>query len=589
MEMEMRFENMQIPQEIKDLISKGIKVFPCVPGNNKNPLTKNGFHDASSNEKQVIEWLSKWPECNWAMPTGKINNRTVLDVDPRNGGHISIEQFKLPETPFVKTGGGGWHYYFNYSIKAKTGSSLIAPGLDIRNDGGYVIIPPSKTEKLYIWNDDDIPFADVPEWMFTDQYEKITKNFEVPDGPIEQGKQEETLFRLVCSLKYKKMTPGIIQKTLRVIIDDKEKCPQDPNNPFTDKDIERWIKSAFKYPDTQLEEKKKPEAIIYLNPISVMDFKKKDIPPIEWYIKGIIQKKGRTMISAREGIGKSFVVLNMLTSICAGEDMFINKFETCKTKPNVLYIDFELGESALQHRLKTMGEKTSLSNLYVQSIYGWEILDESYQTALEQIIETNNIKILAFDPLGNLWSGDENKRTEVKQVTDYLDFVMDKYKTSILLTHHWRKATQHFKEGGEMAAGSYGWGKWLDNHITLQGTTDSMVITCEKNRNARKWNKIVATLDQDTFLLNYSGDLENKPQFTDEDLLGIFNSFGRREVSQPEFIKKGEMVCSKSTLYDKLNTSKLLFVDKKRKPFVISLRENVSEYIQEQLEETWGE
>lgn len=570
---------MTIPKELSDLIEKGVKIFPCVAGMNKAPLTKRGFYDASSDVKQVQEWVDKWPHATWAMRTGEINNRTVLDVDPRHGGHLSIQQFVLPETPYVKTGGGGWHYHFQYSKFAKTGSSIIAPGLDIRNDGAYVLIPPSKTQNPYVWCDESIPFAQVPEWMFTEQYEKKTKNFEMPEGEIERGKQEETLFRLVCSLKYKKIPPGMIQESLRAIINDKTKCPQDPNNPFTDKDIERWIKSAFKYPDNQPEEKKKPEAIIYLNPIAVADFKKKDIPPIEWYVKGIIQKRGRTMISAREGIGKSFVVLNMLTSICYGDEVFLNKFEVGGNKPNVLYIDFELGESALQHRLKKMGEKTNLSNLFVQSIYGWEILDESYQTALEQIIETNRINILAFDPLGNLWSGDENKRMEVKQVTDYLDFVMDKYKTSILLTHHWRKATQHFKEGGEMAAGSYGWGKWLDNHVTLQGTTDAIVISCEKNRNDRKWNKIVAKIDQDTFLLEYAGDLENKAKFTDDDLLGIFRSFEMDRVAQPDFIKKGQEVCSKSTLYDLLAHSKYLDVDKSKKPHMIFMKEKQNDYL----------
>ena len=578
-------EDMNLPVELQGLIQKGINIFPC--NQDKQPLTKNGYKDASCHIGKIEDWYKRYPGCNWGMPTGKKNNRTVLDIDPRNGGHISIERFDLPETPYVKTGGGGWHYHLKYSEKAKNGSNIIAPGIDIKNDGGYVLVPPSKTVKEYIWNDEQLEFAEVPEWMWSEKYEKLTEKFQIPDGPIPEGQQDEILFRLVCSLKYKKMPPGIIREALKAIINDKDKCPQKKDNPFTEKDIERWIKSAFKYPETEKEEKKKPDAIIYLNPVSVLDFKKKDIPPIEWHIKGIIQKRGRTMISAKEGMGKSFVTLNMLSAVCCGEEKFLNKFEIQQDRPNALYIDFELGESALQHRLKSMGEKTTLKNLFVQSIYGWEILDESYQTALEQIIENNQIKILAFDPLGNLWSGDENKRMEVKKVTDYLDFIMDKFGTSILITHHWRKATQHFKDGGEMAAGSYGWTKWLDNHITLQGAPNKMVISCEKNRNAKKWDKIVASLDSETFLLEYSGDLENKVKFTDEDILGIFKSFGTLRVSQPEFIKKGEKVCSKSKLYELLSISRCLGVDKTKKPFEIYEKENKSEFLEEQME--WEE
>ena len=140
-----------------------------------------------------------------------------------------------------------------------------------------------------------------------------------------------------------------------------------------------------------------------------------------------------------------------------------------------------------------------------------------------------------------------------------------------------------------MAAGSYGWTKWLDNHITLEGTLDAMVLSCEKNRNDMKWGKMMARLDTETFLIEFGGDLDNKPKFTDEDLLGIFKSFNKEYVSQPDFIKKGGQVCSKTTLYDLLKRSKRLGMDKQKKPHMIYEQKIQSEYLEEVPEWSDGE
>ena len=577
-----------LPSELQTIVEKGLPIFPC--NSLKKPITINGFYDATTDRQKIQEWANKHPGCLWAMPTGKKTGITVLDIDPRHGGHISIENFNIPNTPYVKTGGGGWHYYFKYSPKCKSGSDTIAPGLDIRNDGAYVVIPPSKTDNPYTWCDEELPHSDVPEWMYTEKYEKFNKNFDLKKQgyPIPPGEQDITLFRFVCAMKHQKQPSGMIFDLIKAIINDPNKCPQEKENPFTDKDIERWIRSAFKYPDDKKEDKGKIGSIVFFNPIRATEFKQKNIPPVEWYINGLIQKRGRTMISAKEGMGKSFLLLNMLASVCSGEDSFLGRFKCSQEKPNAMYVDFELGESSIHERLCRMGEITTLPNLFIQSIYNWEILEEEYQLALEQFIEKENIKIIAFDPLGNLWSGDENQRMAVKGVTDYLDYLMDKYSASIVVTHHWRKATQHAREGGEMAAGSYGWTKWLDNHVTIQGTTEKMVISCEKNRNDRKWEKILLSLD-DKFLLRYSGTLENKTKFTDDDLAGIFRSFNSPRVLKKDFLERSEKVCSKRTIYDLLKRSKILKEDKHTKEIFESAEstEEQDTFIEEIKESAW--
>jgi putative DNA primase/helicase len=85
------------------------------------------------------------------MPTGKINGVFVvdLDYDKEKGidGRLALSQL-LPvhlQTTSVLTPRGGHHYYFKMSVNVKVRNSAgqIGPGIDIRGDGGYVVVPPS--------------------------------------------------------------------------------------------------------------------------------------------------------------------------------------------------------------------------------------------------------------------------------------------------------------------------------------------------------------------------------------------------------------------------------------------------------------
>jgi hypothetical protein len=134
-----------------------IPVFPCKPGG-KEPLTSHGHLDASTDPERIRAWWSRWPDANIAMPTGKRSGLVVVDVDPEHGGYDSLaelheEGHELPLTATIKTGGRvpGVHHYFNYpeGVEIRNSASKLGPGLDIRGEGGYVIVPPSATEGAY--------------------------------------------------------------------------------------------------------------------------------------------------------------------------------------------------------------------------------------------------------------------------------------------------------------------------------------------------------------------------------------------------------------------------------------------------------
>ena len=98
----------------------------------------------------------------------------VLDVDPRHGGAVALEELlaqhgPLPETPLVLTGGGGQHYYFR--LEADLPGCKPAPGLDLQLSGQQVAAPPSlhPSGQRYTWEASsdlaEVPLAPLPAWL----------------------------------------------------------------------------------------------------------------------------------------------------------------------------------------------------------------------------------------------------------------------------------------------------------------------------------------------------------------------------------------------------------------------------------------
>ncbi len=185
-----------------------------------------------------------------AIVTGKISGIIVLDVDPRNGGHDTMQGKDLPPTVTVKTGGGGQHYYFKYpanmdSIKNVKGENVDMPGIDIKGDGGYVFAPPSIHpsghgyefyDGMEPWN---FPLADPPPWLL-----EIISNGQIKPGvgkadwkkKVKAGSRNNEITRLAGSL-LTKMDPEDVLSMLDVW--NKTHCEP----PLPRKEVEAIVKS----------------------------------------------------------------------------------------------------------------------------------------------------------------------------------------------------------------------------------------------------------------------------------------------------------------------------------------------------------
>jgi Bifunctional DNA primase/polymerase, N-terminal len=128
----------------------------CNPG--KHPRTRHGFKDATKDPGRIRRWWREYPDANVAIATGAESRIFVLDVDPRHGGDATFNELvkrlgPLPDTIVAATGSGGRHYVFAHAGGSVKTCQGIALGIDIKGDGGYIVVAPSNHESggRYAW------------------------------------------------------------------------------------------------------------------------------------------------------------------------------------------------------------------------------------------------------------------------------------------------------------------------------------------------------------------------------------------------------------------------------------------------------
>lgn len=184
-------------------------VFPLIAGS-KKPATRNGFKDASLDETQVRDWFPSGSAYNIGIPTGSKSGIVVLDSDekPTVSGAASLALLEaqhgpLPSTLRSNTGGGGEHIFFRFPEGANVRNrTALLPGLDVRGEGGYIVAPGSRVNGgMYIWQDETMPIAELPDWLYTliTENKVSEKTTTATPGIIKSGSRNDSLLRFAAA------------------------------------------------------------------------------------------------------------------------------------------------------------------------------------------------------------------------------------------------------------------------------------------------------------------------------------------------------------------------------------------------------
>lgn len=229
-------------------------VFP-IHKSTKEPATKHGFLDASTDEETIFKWWSDNPGYNVGIATGV--NLTVLDIDPPKWGDQSLNLLQeylkgIPQTSYALTGGGGKHLLFKTATPIKNDVGLL-PGIDLRGKGGYIVAPPSlhATGMLYQFPPGFSPLEMEPTMIPAKLLEtieqlrpfKIGKSIDF-ETVIREGVRNDSLFRLSARFRNRKMPDEILRMVITLV--NTNLCKP----PLGKAEVERIIDSSRRYQNT---------------------------------------------------------------------------------------------------------------------------------------------------------------------------------------------------------------------------------------------------------------------------------------------------------------------------------------------------
>ena len=218
-------DTITIPTEIHSYLEHGWSLIP-VRRRDKRPVGQ-WLHAQSqrANLADVVLWHDEGH--NLAVVTGQLSGVVVVDCDSEDAVR-EVARRGMPVTPTAASGRGR-HYFLRWEEPVRNRVQLGAD-IDIRGDGGYVIVPPSVHEsgRRYRWVDGlslgDVPLAPVPGWVLEQATDKTVDGvFErrpddewwmLFDEQVGSGGRNNRCAVLAGYLLRKWVAPGVVERLL---------------------------------------------------------------------------------------------------------------------------------------------------------------------------------------------------------------------------------------------------------------------------------------------------------------------------------------------------------------------------------------
>ena len=516
---------------------QGLAVFPLV-AQDKKPVTKNGFLNASSDPEEVRKMFEKHPFSNIGLACGTPSGGLLvvdIDVDDEKGkdGNDSLREWErkhgaLPDTAMTITGRGGSHCL--YRSPGKTRSRVACQkDIDIRAEGAYIVLPPSihPNGNQYQWEYEisDYGIAEANQSVIDLMNEGVEegKEFKLPET-IEDGNRNDTLYKLACSMQARNNGDDAIRAAVEA--ENKARC-----KPPLDKDeVDNLLRSALNKPkgtSSYKEEKAKPS-------VKIRSLKKasalleKDIPEPEVFV-GVgsdlpLLVEGTCILSAKPKLGKSWLALKLCLAVAAGEDFLGYKVRKCST----LYLDLETSEAIQKKRVTNMlGGEPCPDNFYLES--DTNTIENGFVEQIESYLKDDpDIGIVVIDVFQMIRSGSKSfKETEYehayRDITP-LNELAQKHHISIVLVCHDRKAVDPDDPFSNIL-GSTG----------LQGAASQMMVMFKKNKDdpihiSVKGKTIDGLIDMNVKLENYKWSVIDYKDEVDQEAIRLDSEYKESSI-----------------------------------------------------------
>jgi len=213
----------------------------------------------------------------------------------------------------------------------------------------------------------------------------------------------------------------------------------------------------------------------------------KNSPPPQWLLLELLTVGSFAVLYGPPGVGKSFLALDFALSIATGESGLVEP----SNGGLVVYIAAE-GHGGLRSRVEAW-EQTYCEVTNVR------FLPEAVNFLLDLdsrrlLLAIRNLSIaprmVVVDTMARcMLGGDENSSEAVGRLIARLDALRTEFGCTILLVHHGTKNDDNVERGSSALRGA------ADTMICLSGATHSLVLTCEKQKDAAEFLPIYLRLE----------------------------------------------------------------------------------------------
>lgn len=453
----------------------GFPVLPLQPGT-KKPFQRRGWQGMASRNPAIIRhWFETMPQINYGVWT---QGHIVLDVDTKKGRNGYDELAKLGSLPRsfrVKTPSGGEHIYF----KGHASQAPIAPGLDIRSDGGYVVGPDSQIDGALYVVVDDAPPVEPPEWLqqrIKYSREKAARAdkpaIEAIDSPAcfaaaeallrdaplaVQGDRDQLTYDLCCELRDLGLSEGAALDYLVLKWNHRNPHAWDYEG------LAQKVFNAYAYAQGALGQNSpelfnEVELPFIPNPFQPLYIRDPaDIPPRPWISKGYLMRGQMTGIIAPGGAGKSTLTLGWAASLALGRGDIMGLGDIKGGRQRVVIINNEDDKEEIERRLNAwclvhnVPRRDLDGYLFIHSPHDntpfvgvvragkRELSVSDRMEILRAFMADNKVDVVFGDPWVELHEAEENSNSEIGYVIKQFRQLAREMKAALVLVHHTRK------------------------------------------------------------------------------------------------------------------------------------------------------
>lgn len=427
----------------------GWSVIPISP-ESKRPLVKwKPYTREIADEDTVRGWWQRWPRASLAVVTGTVSGLAVVDVDPRHGGDIEAWERAHPAGSVVKTRSGGRHFYYRADEPVRNSVGKLGPGIDVRGESGYVLVPPSKGYEWLTWHAlGPMPTLDIPDdpkvevkehWI-----EKLLRG-------VSYGERNGACARLAGYYLGKHMPTDVVVQQLIAW-----NRLNDP--PLPDREIRQTVESVARTAIDKQAFVSLDDGAADIGSYDVITFDKYlakyGHQTVSWMVKDWLPAETVGMVVAPPGSYKTWLLQDLAVSVATGLP-FLGQYEVGQPGP-VLFMQQEDWHGQIAHRFALIathraemrpptieGDRLMLTippqvRIYLHEHRRFRFDDEQVVQAWVDQIRKIRPRLVVLDPLYSAGAVDDFMAGTAKAMFLFKS-IRDQFGTTFLIAHHTRK------------------------------------------------------------------------------------------------------------------------------------------------------